>query len=99
MKDDEPAVEGLVKFSVWYLKDYWELGLLPGVEKQADLDIDMEKHTEAERAEYREKLFTLARDTLDQVGLSTVGDLKNAFIFSKQTLQEYINQKKITLKS
>jgi len=24
--NDEPAMEALVKFSIWYLKDYWDLG-------------------------------------------------------------------------
>lgn len=95
LRDEEPVIEAIVKFSVWYLKDYWNMGLLPGIKNQEDLDIDMENHNEAERAEYREKLFALAKETLEQMGLSTVKDLKDAYIYSKKTLQEYVDHRKL----
>jgi hypothetical protein len=92
LHEDEPAIEGLSKLEVWYLRDYLELGLLPGVEKPEDLDVDLSKHTESERMKHREKLFALAKQTLGKMGLSTVNDLKEAHIFSKKTLREYIEK-------
>jgi hypothetical protein len=50
------------------------------------------KHTEAERMEHRESLFTLARKTLEKLGLTSVNNLKEANIFSKKTLKEFIEQ-------
>ena len=92
LRDDEPAIEGLVKFSVWYLRDYWEMGLLPSIKSQKDLDLDLSKHSESERTRFREDLFAQAQENLEKIGLSTVSDLKKVFIFSKKTLQEYIQE-------
>ena len=92
LKETEPAMEALVKFSVWYLKDYWEMGLLPSVTNQEDLDLNMEQHTETERAAYREKLFNEVKKNLQKIGLFSVSDLKKAHIFSKKTLHEYIEE-------
>lgn len=92
LHEDEPAIEGLSKLEVWYLRDYLDLGLLPGVKKPEELDLDLSQHTESERMKHREKLFALARHTLEKIGLSTVNDLKEANIFSKKTLKEYIDQ-------
>jgi hypothetical protein len=93
LRDNEPALEALVKFSIWYLRDYWELGLLPSVKRQEDLDLDLSKHSELERTHHREQLFTQAQNNLKHIGLATVSDLKNAYIFSKKTLREYIQEK------
>src|SRR5262249_54111258 len=38
-EDDEPALEGLARFSLWYLKDYFELGLLPHIAEPSHLDL------------------------------------------------------------
>ncbi len=92
LREDEPAIEGLSKLEVWYLRDYLDLGLLPGIIKPEELDLDLSKHTEAERMEHREKLFSLARNTLEKLGLITVNDLKEANIFSRKTLKEFIEQ-------
>lgn len=86
LSENEPAIEGIVKFSVWYLKDYYEMGLLPGIKSPKELD-----------TEFREKLFDLARVTLETMGLCTVKDLKNSYIFSRKTLQEYIDQRKLKI--
>ncbi len=93
VRDNEPAVEGLVKLSVWYLRDYWEIGLLPHIKDKESLDLNLDKHTEAERVKYREDLFTQAQVNLSLIGLSTVKDLKDNFIFSKKSLQEFIQEK------
>ncbi len=91
LNDDEPAIEALIKLSVWYLKDYWKIGLLPSVKNISELDVDMEKHSESERAKHREKLFAEAKNNLKALGLSTLNDLKDNYIFSRLTLEEYIN--------
>ncbi len=91
LQDSEPAFEALVKFSIWYLRDYWELGLLPQVKNIKELDL--ENHPEQEHAKQREKLFAEARNHLEKIGLATVADLKKNLIFSRKTLQEYIQSR------
>lgn len=93
LHDDEPVIEALVKFSIWYLRDYWELGLLSSVKTEEDLELDPATSKELERTNYREALFSEARENLKNLGLSTVADLKSAFIFSKKTLREFIQEK------
>lgn len=80
LHDGDPAIDALVKFSVWYVQDYFELGLLPEVTSEAELTMDPQR--------YRE----LARQRLHMLGLTTVRDLKQAGIFSRATLAEYIRQ-------
>lgn len=94
LEDDAPAIEAIAKFSIWYVQDYWEIGLLPQVLSQDKLDLDTQNHTERERAEYREFLFSQAQANLAKLGLITVRNLKDRQIFSKQTLQEYIQTNK-----
>lgn len=91
--DDEPAIEALVCFSIWYLQDYWELGLVPSIERKEQLDAGK---TETERNAYREKLFVEAENNLTKIGLKTLKDLKEAHIYSKKALIEYINEKILT---
>lgn len=85
--DDEPALEGLAKFSIWYLKDYQELGLLSDT---VLLDLDPATHSEKERLEYREKLIDQVRQNLAASGLSTIKDLKQADIYSADALKAYL---------
>lgn len=80
LHDDEPATEALVKFRVWYLRDYWEIGLLPHIK---DIKEGMDN---------REQLFENARKNLEKIGLKTVKDLKQALITSKKSLKEYIEK-------
>lgn len=93
LEDDEAAIDALLKFSIWQLQDYWEIGLLPEIESIKALDLDSSKYSERERANYREKLFNLAQANLAKIGIATVKDLKNAQIFSKKTLYEYIQNR------
>lgn len=93
VRDSEPAVEGLAMLSIWYLRDYWELGLLPQVKDQKDLDLDLDKHSEVERVRYREGLFSTVKENLASIDLVCVKDLKDRYIFSKKSLQEYIQEK------
>lgn len=90
LQDDVPAMEALSKFSVWYLKDYWEIGLLPQVAGPAELELNPETHPEKECLEYREGLVLAAKHKLEQLGLFTLADLKKAQIYSRKALQGYI---------
>lgn len=92
-RDEEPAAEALIKLSIWYLRDYWEMGLLPQIKKKEDLELHLNNYSEAERAQHREKLFAEAQKSLEDIGLSTVKDLKIENVFSKRTLQEFIKGK------
>jgi hypothetical protein len=92
LHDEDPAIDALIKFSVWYLQDYYELGLLPEITDKTQLELDSQYHTEQERVDFRRRLFQSARLSLNMIGLNTVGDLKRAGIFSKTTLAEYIKQ-------
>lgn len=85
MKDSTPALEALVKFSVWYIQDYVDVGLLSEAQFQReDVDHDLKN---------RDQLFMLAEENLGKMGLKTLLDLKNAKIYSKQALKEFIKNK------
>lgn len=86
LNDSEPATEGLTKLSVWYLQDYFELGLLPNISNLSELNTQNEK----ERVKYRETLINQVNQSLKKVGLVTVGDLKKALIFSNASLKSYL---------
>lgn len=88
--DEEPVIEALVKFSVWYLKDYWEIGLLPNIHDPNLLDLDPNTHSERERTEYREQLFSTVESNLQKLGFYTLCDLKESKIYSKKALKDYI---------
>lgn len=90
LKDEDPAMEALVKFSIWYLKDYWEVGLLPEIQFETQLELDPNKYSEKEILEYREKLFTLVQLNLAKLKLFTVADFKSAGIFSRKSFIEYV---------
>lgn len=90
LDNDDPAIDALAKFAIWYLRDYWEIGLLPGIKHEKDLDLSLKKHSEKDRSDFREKLFSTVLKNLEKIGLSKVKDLKKARIYSRDTLQEFI---------
>lgn len=90
LHDSDPAIEGLAKFSLWYLSDYASIGLLP--------PLAQEEHELA--TPLREQYLTLAQENLAKQGLRTVRDLKDAEIFSKKMLIDYLqNRESVTLNS
>lgn len=93
LNDNAPSLEALVKFSIWYLKDYWEIGLLPEIRTQEELELDPQTFSEKERAEHREKLFSNVQKHLEKLHLKTLSDLKKEYIYSKKGLIEYIREK------
>lgn len=95
LSDEDAAIEGLAKFSIWYLPDYWEIGLLPNIHKPEELELDSEKFEEKERFVHRQLLFSTIQENLNKLNLFKVSDLKKFQIYSKTMLKEYIakNQK------
>lgn len=92
MANSEPSIDALVKFSIWYLKDYWEVGLLPKITSEDELELDPEKFSETERLHYREKLFAEVVSNLNKIKLKNLSDLKKAHIYSRKGLKEYIQE-------
>ncbi len=97
LQDDEPAIEALVKFSLWYLSDYWEIGLLPRIKQPEDLDQHAAEFTR-DHPNSRENLYHEVNANLEKIQLKTVADLKQHKIFSKSTLVDYIKQHKALLR-
>lgn len=92
LTDDDPAIEALAALALWVLQDYWEVGLIPGIESVEQLDLAPGSRTEKERALFREKLARITQDNLSAIGLSTVGDLKRAHIYSRNMLIRYVQK-------
>lgn len=92
LRDDEPAIEALVKFSLWYLQDYVEVGILH--KTLSELDLNNLQYTDQQRAEHRASLYKEAQKNLEEIDLVTVKDLKEKQIFSKEILKEYIKNSK-----
>lgn len=99
LSNGEPSIEALVKFSIWYLKDYWEIGLLPHIKSEDELELDSISHNEQERVEYRDKLFSEVQTNLEKLHLNTLWDLKKAHIYSKKALSEFIQENKYLIKN
>lgn len=89
---DDAASDALASLSVWYLKDYWEIGLLPHIvdDKRLLALLDSEGS-----ANDRESLRQEALDNLKKAGLNSVGDFKAARIYSKAMLMEYLQKAKV----
>lgn len=94
LDDDEPAIEALVKLSIWYLKDYWDIGLLPKISDGSELDLESSELSHDEKIALREKWYQEVIDNLSNLGLNCVKDLKNARIYSKSALIDYISRNK-----
>lgn len=95
LADDEAAMEGLAKFAIWYVKDYWELGLLPNIRAAKDLDLDAAKYSEKDRIAHRNLLLRQVQENLAQLGLETVADLKKAWIYSKKSFVYFLESHKV----
>lgn len=87
MHDEQPALDAIVKFSVWYLNDYEEIGILPrGSMRKLE-----NARNEEEKQAIRKALFDEASANLSKAGLNTLHDLKQARLFSKAALKEYLS--------
>lgn len=91
LDDNTPAIDALINFSIWYIQDYWEIGLLPEIASEAELELDPKQHSEAECTAHRAALFSRAKENLERAGLHRVKDLRLKKIFSKEALMEYLH--------
>lgn len=98
LSDDEDVMEGLTKFSLWHVRDYWELGLLPNIHKVEELDLDPKAYDEKKRIDYRNLLLRQVQENLAQLGLETVSDLKKNWIYSRKSLCSYLEAHKVETK-
>ncbi len=89
LHDDDPIMEGLLKLHVSYLQDLWEVGLLP---EGAPLELDPSKYSDEELIDHRNQLFETAQDNLKKLHLKTVCDLKNHWVYSKESLANFVKR-------
>lgn len=87
MHDTQPVLDAIVKFSIWYLNDYEEIGILP----KGSIDSLEAAASDEERQALRKTLYETATKNLSKVGLDTLYDLKQARIFSKMALKEFLS--------
>ena len=100
LTDKDAAIEGLTRLNIWYLEDYWKIGILPMIEKMEDLNLDPDKFDETSCLEHHQKLFSLVQQQLKRLHIETVSDLKKAHIYSKSLFLKYIERRKnLLLKS
>ena len=92
LNDEDAAIEGMTRLSIWHLKDYWELGLLPSIHHLNELDLNPEKHSEIECYNHHQYLISVIQKQLENLGIGTVGNLKKSHLFSKELLKAYIKQ-------
>ena len=88
--NDEPAIEAMVKFCIWYINDYWEVGLLPHVRSLSELDRDSNVPSEREKIDHLKFLFSEVSKNLERLNLRTLEDLKKNKIYSKIALKDFI---------
>lgn len=98
LSDTDFAFDALTALSIWYVEDYWEVGLLPGIERAEDLQLDPQRYDQFARRDLREKLTTTAKENLATLGLLTVADLKNKDLYSRRMLMHYIRTHQSQLK-
>lgn len=77
-RDEEPAIEGLSRFAFWYVQDFVKAGLLKPL-RDGSLSVELKEH-----------LLEKVQKELEKKGLTTVKDLKEAFIFSELSLSEFL---------
>ena len=92
LKDEDASIEGLTRLTVWHLKDYWELGLLPHIHQLEELDLDPARPEEKQREARHQHLFSHVQQQLERLKIGTVGDLKREHLYSKPLLKAYINR-------
>ncbi len=90
LRDNDSAMDALERFGIWDLKGYWSLGIISGFSDLEQLDEELKSKSPEERIEMETKYTEEARQHLAELGLTTVRDLKDAYIFSKKSLQEYL---------
>ncbi|KAF3361458.1 hypothetical protein PHSC3_002021 [Chlamydiales bacterium STE3] len=91
-KDSDSSLEALTSFGIFYFEDYYDLGLLPNLASREELKKLLRKKTLSELSLFQEKLLSQVEKNLVSLGLPDVTCLKEAKIYSKEILKEYINK-------
>lgn len=86
LKNNDSPFEVLAKFSLWFLKDYWNIGLLPSVSSAEQLNDLDETNNHGRALSFRKEV----EQNLNKLGLINVEAFKKKQIFSKEMLQEFI---------
>lgn len=87
-----PAIEALATLGIFYLEDYWKLGLFSEIPTLKELRQILRKKNHEEKSLFLEELMDKAEKKLKTLGLTNVDSLKEANIFSKNMLSEYIQK-------
>jgi hypothetical protein len=93
IENTDPAIAGLERLHIWYLQDYFELGLLPHFHSKEEV-----LFAEQDPLQRKEALQVVIKN-LEKVGLSTVENLKTAHIFSRRSLQEFLARASASMRS
>lgn len=80
LNDTDPAIEIFPKFGVWFWEDFVDLGLFFPNEDLSQDDRAVEQ-----------TMLIKGSERLSQIGISTIKDLKEKQIFSKEMLKEYLS--------
>ncbi len=86
LADDTPAIEALGKLNIWYHQDYIDIGLLD----ESSVESGRENGSLADQQKKNEVIYSQVVASLKAVGLHTLKDLKEAKIYSKQNLKQYL---------
>jgi|GEM_PF-2712186 len=92
LKNDDPSTDGMTRLSIWHLKDYWEIGLLPSIRDVEELELNPQKFSETERRKHHQRLMSLVQKQLEHLGIGTVENLKKAHLFSRSLLKAYLER-------
>lgn len=85
LKDNEPAIEALARLNLWYIEDYWKIGLLPQESDSTKLSLPF-----ITEDNLLEKYRNLVEQNLRLIGLKTIKDFKRHHLVSKPLLIDYI---------
>lgn len=91
LTNQDAALEGLTRLSIWHLKDYQEVGILPSTQQIQELHLESYP-TQTDHWTRHQHLFAFVQRQLDRLRIGTVGELKKACIFSRSLLKDYVTQ-------
>jgi hypothetical protein len=92
LQNDDSALEAFTKFEIWYLVDYWKLGLLPHIIDPQELELEVTPYSPQKDLTFRQMAFKTLEENLRKLKIEKVQDLKKERIFSKSLLESYIQK-------
>lgn len=98
LNDQDSAIEALTSFGIFYLEDYVFLGLLPEIPTLVDLKNVLKEKNTNELHTFLASAIVKVEESLKAIGLNNVKAFKEAKIYSKDILREYIQANKLKVK-